>query len=281
MAKISVVGICGRSVFMTVDHFHKDGETLSAESIFEEIGGKGINQAIAASKMGAEVSFLTAVGADGYAAECARLLNNFGIKPYIVEKQGKNTTIAFILTDINGENQVTVHKSAELTQEDVESFRKEIVSSDILLIQNEVPEEVNKKAIEIAFQNNVKVILNPAPAREIDDEVASKIFLAIPNEQEAEFINSKKFKNCIVTLGGNGCLINGETKVRAKKVVPVDTTGAGDTFCGVMAACVAEKMPLLKAAKYAICASGISVTSSHVIDSIPNREEIERNIDYE
>lgn len=281
MAKISVIGICGQSVFMTVDHFHENGETLSADSIFEEVGGKGINQAVAASEMGASVSFLAAVGEDNYAKDCRKFSDDFGIKSYLVEKQGKNTPLAFILTDKTGENRVTVHKSAELSPEDVENFFEEIISSDILLIQNEVPEDVNKKAIEIAFQNNVKVILNPAPARGIDDETASKIFLAIPNEQEAEFINRKKFKNCIVTLGGEGCLINGETKIPAKKVIPVDTTGAGDTFCGVISVCIAEGMTLESAAEYAVCASGISVTKKHVIDSIPTRAEIERSINHE
>lgn len=281
MAKISVIGICGQSVFMTVDHFHEKGETLSADSIFEEIGGKGINQAVAASKMGASVSFLAAVGDDNYAEDCRKLLREFDIKSFLTEKQGRSTPLAFILTDKNGENRVTVHKSAELTPEDVETFREEIISSDILLIQNEVPEDVNKKAIEIAFQNNVKVILNPAPARKIDDETASKVFLVVPNEQESEFINSKKFKNYIVTLGGEGCLVNGGTKIPAKKVISVDTTGAGDTFCGVLAVCLAEGMTLESAAEYAVCASGISVTKKHVIDSIPTRAEIERSINHE
>ena len=281
MAKISVIGICGQSVFMTVDHFHENGETISSDSVFEEIGGKGINQAIAVAKMGANVSFLSAVGNDNCAKDCKKLLDDFKIKPYLIEKQDKKTPLAFILTDKNGENRVTVHKSAELDPEDVELFREEIISSDILLIQNEVPENVNKKAIEIAFQNNVKVILNPAPARKIDDETASKIFLVIPNEQESEFINHEKFKNSIVTLGGEGCLINKKTKIPARKVVPVDTTGAGDTFCGVLSVCIAEEMTLVKAAEYAVCASGISVTKKHVIDSIPYREEIERSINRE
>ena len=281
MAKISVIGICGQSVFMSVDHFHEKGETLSAEGIFEEIGGKGINQAVAAAKMGASVSFLAAVGDDNYGRECLNLAENFNIKPYLIEKEGKNTPLAFILTDKNGENRVTVHKSAELISDDVELFREEIISSDILLLQNEVPDDVNKKAIEIAADNGVKVILNPAPARKIDGETASKIFVVIPNEQESEFINTEKFKNCIVTLGGEGCLINGETKIPTRKVIPVDTTGAGDTFCGALAVCIAEGMTLKKAAEYAVCASGLSVTKKYVIDSIPTREQVERIMNHE
>lgn len=278
MAKISVIGICGESVFMTVDHFHEKGETLSCESIFKEMGGKGINQAVAASKMGAEVSFLAAVGKDSAAEECKKLLKNCNIKSFLIEKKGLKTPLAFILTDKSGENHVTVHKSAELAANDVDLFKDEIISSDILLIQNEVPEEVNKKAIEIAFKNNVRVIFNPAPARKINDDIASKVFLVTPNEQEAEFINPERFKNCITTLGEDGCLVNGKTKIPAKSVTPVDTTGAGDTFSGVLAVCLAEGMDLEKASHYAVCASAISVTKKYVIDSIPYREEIERRI---
>ncbi len=281
MPKISVIGICGQSVFMTVDHFHEKGETLSADGIFEEIGGKGINQAVAAAKMGGTVSFLGAVGDDSYAGECRRVISNLGIKPCLIEKKGKSTPLAFILTDKNGENRVTVHKSAELTPGDVEAFRSEIASSDILLLQNEVPEDVNRMAIDIAEKNSVKVILNPAPARHIDDETASKIFLVIPNEQESEFINDEKFGNCIVTLGGDGCLINGKIKIPARSVIPVDTTGAGDTFCGVLAVCIADGMEIEKAARYAVCASSISVTKKHVIDSIPTGDDVERIMNNE
>ncbi len=281
MPKISVIGICGKSVFMDVDHFHAEGETLSANSVFEEMGGKGINQALAAARMAAEVSFLAAVGEDCYADECESLLKENNIKPFLCKKEKKSTPLAFILTDKNGHNRVTVHKSAELSSEDVILFKDEIISSDILLLQQEVPAEANKEAIRIATENGVRVILNPAPAREIDDEEASKIYLVTPNEQEAQFIKDKPFKNCVTTLGEKGCIINGKTIIPAIKVTPVDTTGAGDTFNGVLAALIAENKELEEACRYAVSASGISVTKKYVIESIPTREEIERSFKNE
>lgn len=281
MPKISVIGICGKSVFMQVDHFHAEGETLSASTVFEEMGGKGINQAIAAARMKAEVAFLAAVGEDSYAKECEDLLNENNIKPFLCEKKSKATPLAFILTDKNGSNRVTVHKSAELSPEDVILFKDEIISSDVLLLQQEVPVEVNKEAIKIASENGVRVILNPAPAREIDEEDASKIYLVTPNEQEAQFIKDKPFKNCVATLGEKGCIINGETVIPAIKVVPVDTTGAGDTFNGVLAVLIAESKGIEEACRYATCASGLSVTKKYVIGAIPTKEEIERSFENE
>ena len=276
MPKISVIGICGNSIFMYADHFHENGETLVADSVFEEIGGKGINQAIAAKRMGVEVSFLCAIGDDANGDKSIEAAKENGINAHFKIKSGKATPFAFILTDKNGENQVTEYKSAELDINDVLSFEEEIAKSDILLLQQEVPTEVNEKAIELADKYSVKVILNPAPIREISDEMAEKVYMVTPNEQEKQAIDIKRFKNCITTLGSKGCLINEEITISAIKVNPVDTTGAGDTFNGTLAVCIAEGMSLTDAARYAVTASGISVGRKYVLNAIPYREEIER-----
>lgn len=281
MPKISVVGICGNSVFMYIDHFHESGETVTADSVFEEIGGKGINQAIAAKRMGAEVSFLCAVGDDDNGNKCIHTLKENDIDAHIKIKKGKSTPLAFILTDKNGENKVTVHKSAELSIEDVISFKDEIATSDVLLLQNEVPDEVNEKAIEIANKHNVKVILNPAPVRSVSDEIAKCVFAVTPNEQEKQSIDADLFQNCITTLGKKGCLINEKTLVPSIDVKAIDTTGAGDTFNGVLAVCIAEEMDLEKACRYAVTASGISVGRKYVLNAIPERNEIERKLENE
>ena len=155
MAKISVIGIAGNSVFMYVDHFHENGETLVAHEVFEEIGGKGINQAVAAARMGAQVSFLVAVGDDLDGERCLEAAKKDNINCFLRVKEGKNTTFAFILTDKNGENRVTEYKSAELDTDDVISFEEEIAQSDILLLQQEVPSSVNEKAVELAEKYGV------------------------------------------------------------------------------------------------------------------------------
>lgn len=281
MAKISVIGICGNSIFMNVDHFHEPGETLAAESVYEEIGGKGINQAIACARMGAEVSFLAAIGDDNDGEKCRLCAKKNNINGFFAVKENQKTTFAVILTDKHGENQVTGFRNAELTVTDIINFEKEIASSDILLLQNEVPIAVNEKAVELANKHNVKVILNPAPAREISDFIATSVFALTPNEQEILAIEISRFKNCITTLGKAGCNINGKTHINALEVKAVDTTGAGDTFNGVLAVCIAEGMPLENACEYAVCASGLSVTKKYVLNSIPTREDIERKIKSE
>ncbi len=281
MPKISVIGICGNSTFMYVDHFHENGETLVADSFYEEIGGKGINQAVAAKRMGAEVSFLTAIGNDENGEKSITTAKENGINATFKIKNGKITPFAVILTDKTGENRVTEYKSAELDENDVLSFEKEIASSDILLIQQEVPVEVNETAVKLAQKYNVKVILNPAPIRDISDEMANTVFLVTPNEQEMQAINIKRFKNCITTLGEKGCMINGTDNVSGIAVKAVDTTGAGDTFSGVLAVCIAEGMDLKTACRYAVTASGMSVGKEYVLNAIPHRKEIERMLKNE
>lgn len=281
MAKISVIGICGNSIFMNVDHFHEKGETLIANSVYEEIGGKGINQAVACAKMGVDVSFLGAIGDDRDGEKCKQTAKEYGVNGFFAVKKGRNTTFAVILIDKNGENQVTGYRSAELCADDVLSFEEEIANSDILLLQQEVPEEVNEIAIDIAKKHNVKVVLNPAPIRPISEKIAKSLFAVTPNEQEKKAIETGRFANCITTLGSKGCDINGETFIKAIDVNSVDTTGAGDTFNGVLAVLIAEGKDLKTACKYAVLASGLSVTKNGVLNSIPTREEIERKMTNE
>ena len=280
MAKISVIGITGNSTFMYTDHFHENGETAVADSVYCEIGGKGINQAISASRMGAKVSFLAAVGDDSDAEKCAECCRDNGIKGFLVNKS-LATAMAFILTDRYGENRVTVYRGAQLEVRDLDGFAKEIAESDILLLQNEVPEEVNIRAAEIAKEHGVKVILNPAPARKLSSELIKNVSLVTPNEQEASLIDLSLFEDTVVTLGKKGCLINGSVLIPATKDKPVDTTGAGDTFNGALAVCLAEGKSLEEACRYGNAASGISVTRNYVLNAIPTREEIERKLKNE
>ena len=276
--KIAVIGICGNSVFLQVDHFHEKGETVTAEAVYEEIGGKGINQALAAVRMGAEVSFLAAAGDDRDGQTSVQMTEAEGIKGCFCVKKDKRTTFAFILTDRLGGNQVTVYHGAELAAEDVLGFEKEIADSDVLMLQQEVPEKVNEAAIGLAVKHGVKVILNPAPIREISDWMAGRVFIVTPNEQEKRAIDAGRFQNVITTLGAKGCMLPDGTVIPAVKTSVADTTGAGDTFNGVLAVCLAEGMDLEAACKYAVTAAGISVGRKYVLNAIPHREEIERRL---
>ena len=274
MSKIAVIGIAGESVFLSVESFGKTGETVQATGYHNELGGKGFNQAVAVNRYGVQVSFLCACYS-GDVERFTKISERNGIKSYFIGKQDRSP-YAVITTDKNGDNRVCVYRGAELDEKDVELFANEIKTADILLINNEVPSFVNERAVKIAKENGVKVVLNPAPTRKYNKEFLERIDLFTPNEHETDGLD--EYQNVIVTLGDKGCFIRNENKViPAEKVESVvDTTGAGDTFNGVLAACIANGMDLRKACQNANLASGLKVTRKYILDSIPFKEEVEK-----
>lgn len=274
MSKIAVIGIAGESVFLSVDGFGVTGETVQAADYHNELGGKGFNQAIAAARYGAEVSFLCACY-QGDVKRFTETAEKNGIKSHFVGKQ-ERSPYAVIATDKKGENRVIVYRGAELDEKDVGSFAEEIKSADILLLNNEVPTSVNERAAKIAKTNGVKIILNPAPQRVHGYAFLDKIDLFTPNEHETEGL--EKYENIVVTLGEKGCFIkNTGVIIPAEKVQSVvDTTGAGDTFNGVLAVCIANGLDLQTACERANVASAIKVARKYILDSIPCKEEIEK-----
>ena len=270
MNRVAVIGLAGTSVFMRVPRFHTGGETIHAESLHIEYGGKGFNQAVAAARWNAEVSFLTAVG-ETDAAPVRDTLAAEGIAHAVVAKDNPSAYAA-ILTDPTGETRVTVYPGARLAPEDVDAFAQQIAESDILLLTNEVDEEVNLRAAEIADSNGVRVILNPAPARPLPHALVKRLWLATPNEFENEGLDDAP--ESVITLGAEGCRIRStDRRLPAPFFGPaVDTTGAGDTFNGVLAACLARGMDLEAAAQEANAAAARSVTKPYVLSSIPMRK---------
>lgn len=272
MKKITVIGIVGKSVFLPVDHFHVAGETVEASGAYFEYGGKGFNQAVAAARFGAEVTFIAAVGQDDI-KEIDDFLNQEQIQSKLVPK---NTATAFaaIVVDKRGQNRVTVFQGAQLSVEDILSLEDCIKETDLLLINNEVKEDVNLCASELAEKNGVKIILNPAPQRETAKELLDRVTYFTPNEHEAEGL--EEYPNLLQTLGDKGCYIKAENRIiPAMKVKAVDTTGAGDTFNGVLSAELALGKSLEQAVQSAVRASGKSVTKTGAVSSIPYREEVE------
>lgn len=276
MKKIAVIGIIGNSVFLPVDHFHIGGETVEASSIHFEPGGKGFNQAVAASRCGAEVSFLAAVGRE-YRKDFSDFLTKENIRNTLIFKE-EPTAFAAIVTDRSGSNRVTVYQGARLCANDVSLFEDEIKAADILLLNNEVPEEVNIAAIKIAKENGVKCVLNPAPARASDKYILESVDLFTPNEHEA--LGIEENENVIMTLGKRGCLIKstGETIPAVNSGTVVDTTGAGDTFTGVLCAMLASGYDLALAVGIANRIASVGVTRKYAVSSIPTSNEIKEII---
>lgn len=272
MPKIASIGVVGHSVFLPVPHFHIGGETLEATDIHFEYGGKGVNQATAAARFGADVAFLGAVGM-GDAENTRKFTDSENIRATIIEKPGQ-TAYAAIVTDPTGATHVTVYQGVRLDEADVDAFADEIRAADILLLNNEVEEAVNLRALRYAKEGNTRIILNPAPARETAKELLDGVYLFTPNEFETEFLED--YENVVVTLGENGCFLR-ESGIRVPAVPhgkAVDTTGAGDTFNGVLAVMLAEGRSLAEAARIANTACGIEVSRKYAASSIPKRKEV-------
>ena len=284
--KIAIIGLTGQSIFMKVKEFHKDGETIQANKINIEPGGKGYNQAIACARFNMDVSYLTSVGNDSYADVCEQYMIKENIKTFFSKKE-KNTAVATILTNNKGDNQVTVFKGAseDLSLEDLNMFKQTIKQSDILLVQNEIPYNILKESIKYAYDNNVYVILNPAPAIYQLDELLPYINLLIPNEVECNEIFKKEYDNItinnnlklIVTLGSKGCLyIDKDTKqyYPARNVNVVDTTGAGDVFCAAIASNILINNDIDEVINFAITASSLHIQKEYVMEAIPTLEDV-------
>ena len=274
MVRIAVIGLVGRSMFFEVPRFHTGGETIHATGFHEEWGGKGFNQAIAAARQGASVSFLGKAGGEADAAAIESFCEKEGVAAHICFSRAvmEPTACAAILTDGAGETRVTVARGIELDEADADfGFKDQIAAADILLLNNEVPDAVNLRASEIAAANGVRVVFNPAPARPIPAALAERVFLFTPNEFEEPALSAVAGE-VVTTLGARGCRIRstGET-IPAPPVNAVDTTGAGDTFNGVLAVRLAEGERLVDACRAANEAAARSVTVRYVMPAIPFR----------
>ena len=283
--KIAVIGLSGESIFMKMDHFNQEGETVIASAYHVEYGGKGFNQAVAAKRFGANVSFLTLCGDDEIAEKVEKTLKDENINSIVIKRKASRSASACIMIDKNGRNRVVCYPgvSSMMTKEDARLFENEIKKSKYLLLQLEMSDESLEEAVRLAKKYDTLVVLNPAPAKELPIGLLKDVYLLTPNEQEANVIFKDKkldeleFENVIITLGEKGSVVKEKNElsvITAKKVTAINTTGAGDTYNGVLVAALLEGNNLLESAKLAGIASTISVTREFVIDSIPYRKDI-------
>lgn len=304
--KVAVIGLAGQSAFMTADHFPAPGETIPCSSLFFELGGKGYNQAIACARMGAETIFIGAVGDDANGAECKAALEKEGITACLIKKNVP-TAYAVITTRADSENTVSVYSGAakSLNGEDLqrEEIRREIADCDYLLLQNELSVECLEASFALAGELHIPVIFNPAPADHIPAKLFNECEVITPNYGEAkviagfaeseepsdhdflEVLRKLGVKKAVITMGRKGALlIDGENVSQIPAVscgIAIDTTGAGDTFNGVLTAALALGKCLEEAAGLAAIAAGISVTRRGAAGSIPSSDEIKKYISKE
>lgn len=297
--KVCVIGLGGQSAFLAAQQFPAPGETVSCTDLFFELGGKGYNQAVACARMGVKTTFIGAVGHDPYGEACRTALEAEGITVCQIRKE-LPTAFACITTDTSGENIVQVYPGAAkaLTAEDLRSscVMAELKNCDWLLLQNELSAECLKEACAIGRELGLRVIVNPAPAEGFPREVLPHCDLITPNYGEAKLLagfaqqddtdihtltaalRSQGIRNAVITMGSAGALIIGE---ETQQTVPayrcgnaVDTTGAGDTFNGVLVAALALGNGLEESARLGAVAAGIGVTRHGAAGSIPFGAEI-------
>lgn len=299
MSKILVIGSTNMDIAAKLDHLPKPGETVGDAKLFRAYGGKGANQAVAASRTGGGVTFVGCIGEDANGEQMRNNLDHEGINvDFISVIPEVSSGTALIFVDEKGENCIAVAPGANnyVTPAIVDNIEAEISKADIILLQLEIPYETVKHVCKLASVHNKKVLLNPAPARLLDKDVLKSIEYLVLNETEIELITGKEIngdevfdlcksirslgpKNIILTLGSNGsCIYNDHTQqfVKGFKVDAIDTTAAGDTFCGAFAAALTKyNMKILDSVQFANAAAALSVTKKGAQSSIPQLVEVE------
>ena len=292
-AKVVVIGSSNTDMTIKGDRLPKPGETVLGGEFRMGPGGKGANQAVAAQRLGADVCFICKVGRDIFGDNAIAGYQKEGIDCSRILRSDKASGTALILVDGNAENCIAVAPgaNADLTPEDVDSVADVIRSADYLILQLEIPVESVLRAAKIAHEAGVYVILNPAPACHLPEELFGYISLITPNQTESALLSGVEdnldaaverlmqlgVKDVVVTLGSKGSLVISEgakTLVPSLKVKAVDTTAAGDTFCGALCVALSEGCSLVDAAGFATKASALTVQKMGAQDSIPFRSDI-------
>jgi len=298
-AKIVVVGSTNVDMVIKAPRIPRPGETVLGGQFTTVAGGKGANQAVAAARLGAEVTFVARVGGDPFGQQAVSGFGAEGIRTdYLVTDREAAHGVALILVDQNGENAIAVAPgaNARLSPEDVERAEPAIQECDAVLLQLEIPLPAIETAVAVAKRHGKRVILNPAPYLAVPDAVLSQVDILTPNETEAEMLLGggdaglagvagtaeeliRRGVGCvIVTMGKEGVFIvtpGEQYHLPGRHVKAVDTTAAGDAFSGAVAVCVAEGMEFRQAVRFAVCASSVSVTRMGAQPSLPTRAEVE------
>lgn len=302
MSKIVVIGSSNTDLVVNTDRAPEGGETVLGNGFVVNHGGKGANQAVAVSRIGGKVSFISKVGNDTFGSQMRRHYEDEGMDvSYVFVDALAPSGVALIIVDGNAENRIVVAPGANgnLTEEDIDKARLAVEKSEFVLLQLEIPMTSVEYAVRMAASLGKKVIVNPAPACALSEELLRDVYLITPNETEAGILtgitiadNASALKaaealfrlgvqNVVITLGEKGALVyNDEISmfVPAHRVKAVDTTAAGDVFNGALAVALSEGSTLPDAARFACAASAISVTRMGAQNSVPSRDELNNYI---
>ena len=298
MKKICVIGSIGYDLTTYMYKFPKAGETIVGKKFIQNPGGKGDNQVIASARVGGDVTFIGAVGDDNYGELLKKNLEENKVKTHMKIVPNMSSQIATILIDESGENRIVIVPGANnfVDKKQIDDNFDIIKECDIILMQLEIPMETVEYVVDKFYELNKIIILNPAPGAELSDNIIKKCTYLTPNENEiglitkmpydtidniksaAKCLFDKGAQNVLVTLGEKGAYLknkNDDIIIPTLKVKALDTTGAGDCFNGVFAACLAMGKNAIEAIKYANVASSISVTRSGAVPSLPYKYEVD------
>ncbi len=298
-AKLVVLGSINADHILNINQFPQPGETVIGQQYKVAFGGKGANQAVAAGRSGADIAFIACVGADDIGERIRQQLATDRIDTQPIEAIADSTTgVALIFVNAEGENVIGIDAGANaaVTPDYLNRYRQRVIDADALLMQLESPLETVIAAAKLAKQHQTQVILNPAPACELPDELLAMIDMITPNETEAQrltgiavnndadaeraanILHDKGIGCVIITLGSRGVWMseNGKGKlVPGFKVKAVDTIAAGDTFNGALVTALLEGKVMSDAVRFAHAAAAIAVTRPGAQPSVPWREEID------
>ena len=301
--KVTVVGSLNIDLVCRAMRRPDKGETLIGDAFDIFTGGKGFNQATAAARLSADVTLIGSVGADLFGDMLLTATENEHIDSrFVTKRTDVGTGVATIVIEPDGDNSIIVVPRANmaLTTADIDAATDWIADADVLLLQLETPIAVSEHAAAIAKRHNTRVILNPAPAQPLPDSLLGYVDILTPNQSETELLSGLKVSNheeayraaevlrarmvdiadaaVVLTLGEQGALMLTATSsehISALPVEPVDTTGAGDAFCGALATALASGETLRSAVTFANAAGAAAVTVTGATPSMPTRAKIE------
>ena len=296
-AKVLVIGNCTLDIAFRLPHFPEPGETILAPAPTQDVGGKGANQAVAAARSGVPVLFCSALGRDQHAKTIKDRLKPEGVRLDYVADMAAPTDQSIIYVTPRGENSIvsTHDAAASMDMTSVQPLLQAAAGGDIMLLQGNLSHDLTRACLDEGRRRRITTVLNPAPIQYRFDDIWPFVDYAILNVVETEHLTAcadpmsgarrlleQDVRQVVVTLGAGGALAARDDhvhKIAAERVEAVDTTGAGDVFCGVFVACLSRDLGLEAATTLAVRAATLSVTRHGTQSAFPSRTEIDRILD--
>jgi len=298
--RIVVVGSCNMDLCIVSERLPEPGETILGGDFHTSPGGKGANQAVAAARAGSAVDFVGCLGEDMFGNELIANLRKERVSvDFTVRERKIRTGVALIMVDSKGENMISVAPGANaaLTTAVIERARLRTRDADFCLVQMEISPDAVRHAVDMAYRENTRVMLNaaPAPSEPLREEILRQVEVLVVNTGEAETLSGVQItddtaadeaartlqrlgaRNVVITMGSKGSLVCGDecVFVPAREVEVVDTVGAGDAFCGGLVTLLAEGETLVESARFATAAAALACTKIGAQASLPARTDIE------